>query len=110
MTPTGEEHPTVTRHAPRPAALPHLMTAQEWDEHVTWLMYEDGRRAGYAEGFRAGYAASERDTAEAWRPLAERIRRYAGQKTWQQILDHRAESERAAIQRASAAGSERGAA
>jgi hypothetical protein len=92
--------------------LPHLLTGQEWAEHCEWIAYEHGRRAGYAEGFRAGYAASERSMAKAWRPLAERVRRTAGQKTWQQILDNRAASERAAIEAAArrAADSERGAA
>ncbi len=78
--------------------LPHLLTAQEWAEHCEWIAYEHGRRIGYDQGFRAGYAASERSMAEAWRPLAERIRRYAGEKTWQQIVENRAASERAAIE------------
>jgi hypothetical protein len=88
----------VTSQPPRSVPLPHLMTATEWAEHCEWIAYEHGRCTGYDQGFRAGYAASERSMAEAWRPLAERIRRTAGQKTWQQILDNRAASERAAIE------------
>lgn len=104
----------MTSQPHQPAPIAPLMTATEWAEHCEWIAYEHGRRTGYDQGFRAGYAASEASMAAAWRPLAERIRRTAGQKTWQQILDNRAASERAAIkaalQRAAAqhASTERG--
>ena len=45
---------------------------------------------GYFHGHRAGYARSEHDTAEAWKPLAERVRRCATTATWAEVLAARA--------------------
>ena len=69
-------------------------TEHDWAALCELAAYEHGRRsawreayrAGWDAGFRRGWAASDEATAETWRPLAERVRRMAGRKTWEQIL------------------------
>ncbi|MFI5960468.1 hypothetical protein [Cryptosporangium sp. NPDC051539] len=60
------------------------MTAAE-AEWLAW--YQAGVTAGYAQG----RTDAERDMAEAWTPVAERIRASAGQATWAQLLAARDE-------------------
>jgi hypothetical protein len=73
-------------------------------DHGHRLGYAAGYRAGFDAGFRRGYDQSEQDTADAWRPVAEQVRRTAGQKTWAQILAARAEADQALAGRADERG------
>ncbi len=70
-----------------PRQVAAVIAAADLDAMTAVLrdLHGHAQRQGLAAGWRLGYLASEADTAAAWRPLAERVRRGADRPTWLEI-------------------------
>ena len=75
-TPTG---------APVTASLSPPVEASATQDLCAALAHECAAVA-YRLGYQAGWAASEKSAADAWTPIAERVRRHAGAPSYQELL------------------------
>lgn len=93
----AEEYAVDALHTAFAALTPertaHALLVADTEALGTWLcrLVQGYRDDAYRQGWNDGYARSERDTAEAWTPVAERVRRSANQASYEELLQLRGE-------------------